>query len=51
MVIGGVTALLVWRERRRQRLTLRTLDDHLLRDIGLSQADVEGECRKAFWQG
>lgn len=48
-VVDGLTALLVWRERRCQRQALRALNDHMLRDVGLSQADVEAECRKPFW--
>ena len=39
-----------WQDRRRQRLTLASLDDHMLRDIGLSQADVEGEVTRPFWR-
>ena len=37
-------------ERRRQRLMLRTLDNHLLADIGLSRADVVSETVKWPWQ-
>ena len=48
-----LTALLnllaTWMERRRQRLSLDRLGDTLLRDIGLSRADVEGEVNKPFW--
>jgi uncharacterized protein YjiS (DUF1127 family) len=35
--------------RQRQRHDLATLDDRLLRDIGLSRADAEHESRKPFW--
>jgi uncharacterized protein YjiS (DUF1127 family) len=38
-----------WQERARQRRHLQALDDRLLRDIGLSRADVEFETRKRFW--
>ena len=38
------------RERRRQRLMLRTLDNHLLADICLSPADVRSETAKWQWQ-
>ena len=48
-----LTALLnllaTWMERRRQRLSPDRLGDTLLRDIGLSSADVEGEVNKPFW--
>jgi uncharacterized protein YjiS (DUF1127 family) len=37
-------------ERMRQRRALAGLSDELLKDIGLSRADVYGECRKKFWQ-
>jgi uncharacterized protein YjiS (DUF1127 family) len=38
-----------WQERARRRRHLRALDDRLLRDLGLSRADVELESRKRFW--
>ncbi|NYZ15952.1 DUF1127 domain-containing protein [Azospirillum sp. RWY-5-1] len=44
-------AILVrWLERRRQRLALRDLDHHLLRDIGISRSDARREGRKPFWR-
>ena len=36
-----------WRERRR----LQELNDDQLKDIGLSRADVERECRRWPWDG
>lgn len=39
-----------WLERRRQRLALRDLDDHLLRDIGVDRSDALMEVRKPFWR-
>jgi uncharacterized protein YjiS (DUF1127 family) len=44
-----VDLLLTWHERARQRRHLRALDNHMLRDIGLSRADVESEAGKPFW--
>ena len=38
-----------WAERRRQLRALSELDDDLLRDIGLSHADVEHACSRPFW--
>jgi uncharacterized protein YjiS (DUF1127 family) len=35
--------------RRRQRRALAELNDHLLRDIGLSRDDVGRACEKSFW--
>jgi uncharacterized protein YjiS (DUF1127 family) len=40
-----------WQLRGQQRRALARLDDRMLRDIGLSRADVEGEVSKPFWQG
>jgi len=47
----ALTALLSWQERARQRRALEGLDDRLLKDIGLSRADVFREAAKRFWQG
>ena len=41
---------LVWLERVRQRRHLAELDDRLLRDIGLSRAEVEHEISRPFWK-
>ncbi len=46
---GAVDLLLTWQERARQRRQLQTLNDHMLRDIGLGRADVEAEASKRFW--
>ena len=42
--------LVTWLERARQRHALRALDDWVLKDIGLSRADVMREGDKPFWQ-
>lgn len=39
----------LWLEARRQRRELASLNDAMLRDIGLSRADAEGEYRRHFW--
>ena len=47
-VVDGVLA---WQERARQRHTLASLNDYLLRDMGISRADVSSESDKPFWRG
>lgn len=42
--------ILAWEDRRQSRRGLAKLDDHLLRDIGLSQRDAESEMSKPFWR-
>ena len=42
--------LLLWLQRRRERRQLAGLSDHVLKDIGVTRADVDGETRKAFWR-
>jgi uncharacterized protein YjiS (DUF1127 family) len=46
----ALMVVLSWQERARQRRTLASLDDRLLRDIGIGRADVDRELRKQFWQ-
>ena len=38
-----------WQRRASDRHHLRELSDHMLKDIGLSRADAEGEAAKPFW--
>lgn len=47
--IRSVDLLFEWRSRASERHVLRSLDDRMLRDVGLSRADVERELRKPFW--
>ncbi|MEM1362690.1 MAG: DUF1127 domain-containing protein [Pseudomonadota bacterium] len=39
-----------WAERRRSRIALHNLDDHMLKDIGLTRTIAEAESRRPFWQ-
>jgi uncharacterized protein YjiS (DUF1127 family) len=39
-----------WYDRHLQRLDLAEIDEHLLRDLGLTPEDVRRECAKSFWQ-
>jgi uncharacterized protein YjiS (DUF1127 family) len=50
MLVRLAEVIAVGRERRRQRIALARLDDRMLRDIGLTAADVEGETSKPFWR-
>ncbi len=38
-----------WR-RHRSRQSIAGLDDHLLKDIGVSFAEAEAEANKSFWR-
>jgi uncharacterized protein YjiS (DUF1127 family) len=46
-LVGAVT---VWRELRRSRQHLATLDDRALADVGLTRAQQRSESAKSFWQ-
>ncbi|MFC6672332.1 DUF1127 domain-containing protein [Marinobacterium aestuariivivens] len=37
-------------ERSRSRRQLQMLDDHMLKDIGISRADAVREADKPFWR-
>lgn len=45
-----VTPVLRLSERTRQRRALSRLDEHLLRDIGLSAETVRRETERPFWR-
>jgi uncharacterized protein YjiS (DUF1127 family) len=47
---AAVETLSVWQERARARRELARLDDRMLRDIGISSADVWQELEKPFWR-
>jgi uncharacterized protein YjiS (DUF1127 family) len=49
-LVALLSCLSVWLERYRQRRHLSSLSPHMLKDIGLSRADVEFEYRKHPWQ-
>ena len=44
-----ITTLLRWHELARQRRALMGMDDHMLKDIGLSRADALREAERPFW--
>jgi uncharacterized protein YjiS (DUF1127 family) len=47
---GAVVLIGRWIERTRQRQALAELDDHMLRDIGVTRVEAARECRKPFWR-
>ena len=42
--------LVTWQRRARDRHQLRQMGDYMLKDVGLSRAEVEVECAKPFWR-
>lgn len=50
LVVAPVRGLLAWAERARQRRALLSLDDWMLKDIGLTRADVMHEYDKPIWR-
>lgn len=46
-----IDTVLLWLERSRQRRRLGRLSNHMLKDIGLTRADIEFEMIKRPWQG
>ncbi len=50
-LLSDATAVInVWRWRRNERRTIRQLDDHMLRDIGLDRVTAEQIGARAFWK-
>ena len=47
---GASNLLSRWLEASRSRQTLDELDEHLLRDIGLTREEARLESSKFFWQ-
>ena len=43
-------AFLAWHDRARERRALMQLSDDVLRDIGISRAEAQGEAAKPFWR-
>ena len=46
---SGVAILALWRQHRRTRQQLSTLDERALADIGLTRAQQRIECSRPFW--
>jgi len=45
----AIDRLSTWLRRARERRDLAALDDYMLKDIGVTRADVEFEAQKHFW--
>jgi uncharacterized protein YjiS (DUF1127 family) len=50
LLLAGLERVEAWVERRCQCRALLSLGEPMLKDIGLSRADVAGEAGKWFWQ-
>lgn len=50
-VLNGLfTAPFIWLERAKDRRRLADLDDHMLRDIGVSRSEAEQLASTPFWR-
>lgn len=45
-----IATLMRTHERWRQRQDLRELEDHLLRDVGITREQAQYEASKPFWE-
>lgn len=49
LVVKILGKLVIWQERAEQRQMLSELNEHMLKDIGVSRSDAYREARKPFW--
>ena len=47
----AVERVTLWHTRARERRVLSELDEHTLRDIGLTRWDARAESDRPFWEG
>jgi uncharacterized protein YjiS (DUF1127 family) len=45
-----LSALRLWKEKRRTRYYLSEMSPHMLKDIGISESERQEELGKKFWQ-
>lgn len=50
IVARSVEAILEYQDRARERSQLASLDDRMLRDMGITRLDVAHEAEKPFWR-
>ena len=51
VVTDAVDLVLTWQARARSRRELASMDEHTLKDIGVTRLDVVMEVDKPFWRG
>jgi uncharacterized protein YjiS (DUF1127 family) len=49
--MNAAVQLIAWDHRQRSRKALGQLEDHMLRDIGLTSSIAFEEADKPFWKG
>jgi uncharacterized protein YjiS (DUF1127 family) len=49
-LMSGLESIFGWFTRSNDRRRLADLDEHTLRDIGISRVDVYREAMKPFWR-
>lgn len=49
-LIWMANVITVWSHRRKSRIHLSQLEEHRLRDLGLTRHDVSTETDKPFWR-
>ena len=49
-VSAAVDRIYLWQERAAQRAHLAALDNHRLKDLGISRAEAVQEAAKPFWR-
>lgn len=50
LLVSVALLLAAWEQRRNSRSALIRLDDHILRDIGLTPDQAQSEGTKPFWR-
>ncbi|MCK0094553.1 DUF1127 domain-containing protein [Yoonia sp. F2084L] len=50
LAVKFAVAVTLWDTRRKTRHALRSLEAHLLHDIGLDRLSAQAEASKPFWQ-
>ncbi|MBN8197067.1 DUF1127 domain-containing protein [Thalassospira povalilytica] len=51
IAISAIEFVARLQSRARNRHAIQLLDDHMLKDVGLSRSDIDTELSKPFWSG